>query len=513
MRSFSACLVFLATLACVPTAFGQDDPNVKLMKELYTKIALNLGVGSNAAVQGQSYLVLANPGILLDPTLDYTSPEGRYRLSTTIDKVLKPDWIYKTGSNGTFEVYNNILNYHEAAVVNPTSTQKAQYLKACRLIFTDCDQKLPGTYTDAYNRYTDLTNKLASAAAIAEDYQRINSTAYLPPDIKNNLRVATQDLNLLGNKVAIEGALATINTYEHIDPNAWWGEVQGKLLNNALTYSGNTYGNYTIYPAYTVWTDLNTTWSKMTLSQSDLERTTSNSTTTVGGGLSGGFGLWSFGADYTNTTNRSYYKLDVSGLTVSMELMRVVLDRPWMDDAVFSSRAWKWLKASPYDGQFVSDGGDATNGITPQGIMPFVQTGLLLARRVSLSGSWSSDLETSFNSHTTGGASVGWGPFSFGGRYDNTQSNTYTKAKAAGNTIAWDAPQIIGVFVEVLPKDPNPNPCYHFASDTQSLPASCSGAVTAKSIISHNATMGRSASLIKHGKALLAKASQASSPQ
>ncbi len=134
-------------------------------------------------------------------------------------------------------------------------------------------------------------------------------------------------------------------------------------------------------------------------------------------------------------------------MSVSMELMRVVLTRPWMDDGVFRSRAWKWLKASLYDGKLISDGKDAAQGATPSGIMPFLQTGLLLARRTSLSGQWSHDLTQTFDQQTSGGASIGWGPISFGGRYNSSDSHSYHKATAAGNAVSWDAPQIIGFFV------------------------------------------------------------------
>lgn len=301
-----------------PIVRADDDPNVELMKKLYTKIGQSVGVGSNNPQTGESFLILLNPGILLDPNLDYTTPDGEYTLSQVIDKVIQPSWVYKAGSNGTFDIYNNILNYHEAAVVNPTPGQKQQYKTACKIIYTDCDQDLPGTPTQAFTHYQDLMGTLATAAKAAEDYQRINHTNDLPPDIKNNLRVATQNLQLFGQKVRIEGAMATINTFDHIDPNAWWGELQGKFNDNSLTYSGNHYGNYNLYPSYPVWLDMNRSWSKLTLSQSDIEQTVTNSHSSVGGGLSGGWGLWSFSADYQHQENRSYFKLDASGMSVSM---------------------------------------------------------------------------------------------------------------------------------------------------------------------------------------------------
>ena len=472
-NQFRALAGFLVSCTLLVQTAAMADPNVDIMKNLYVKIGTTVGVGSNDPQVGGSFLVLANPGILLDPTLDFNSIEGRYTLSKVLDKTLKADWIYKTGNDGTFDVYNNILNYHEAAMVKPTATQRSQYLTACRLIFTDCDQPQPGNYSDGYKTYKDLTTKLATASGAAELYLKTSNASSLPADLQSDLQLATTDLDLLGNRVAIEAALSTINTFEHIDPNAWWGQLRGRFSKNSLPHSGSQYGNYLLYPSYPVWLDMNRSWSKLALSQSDLTQSTNNSSSSVGGGVSGGWGLWSFGADYSHQENRTYFDLDASGMNVSMELMRVVLDRPWMDDAVYTSHAWKWLKASPYDKKLISDGGDTSAGTTPTGIMPFVPTGLLLARRVSLSGNWSHDLKTTFDSNTSSGASIGWGPFSFGGRYNASDASTYTKANAAGNTVQWDAPQIIGFFVEVLPRNPDPDRCYKFASDATGLPADC----------------------------------------
>jgi hypothetical protein len=102
--------------------------------------------------------------------------------------------------------------------------------------------------------------------------------------------------------------------------------------------------------------------------------------------------------------------------------------------------------------------------------MPFLITGLLLARNVSLTGSWNADLKTTYDSMTRGGASVGWGPFSFGGSYVSSQHNDYHSAQISGSTITFADPQIIGFFVELLPLSPNPAPTLQFASTTCPLP-------------------------------------------
>jgi hypothetical protein len=244
---------------------------------------------------------------------------------------------------------------------------------------------------------------------------------------------------------------------------------------NSETYGGSSFGKLNVYPSYPVWLDMNRTWTKLSLTQSDLQQTNNSSSTSVGGGASFNLGLWSVGADYSHQEQRQYFKLDASGYTVTMEVMRVTIDRPWMDETVFESEAWRWLQGTAYYGKLIASGADAGSGQTPPStdIMPFVPTGLLIARRVSLSGNFVNDLQTFFHQHTSGGASVGWGPFSFSGRYESDDVNTYHEAHVAGNTISWDDPQILGFFVQVLPESPHPYRCYHFPSDTAPLPADC----------------------------------------
>lgn len=126
---------------------AQDDPNTVLMKQLYTKIGQAVGVGENNPLTGETFLVLANPGILLDPSLDYRTPRGRFRFAQAIDKVLTASWIYGAGTNSVYDVYNNILQFKEPADIHANQVQIKEYKKYCKVIFTDCDQSLPGNVT------------------------------------------------------------------------------------------------------------------------------------------------------------------------------------------------------------------------------------------------------------------------------------------------------------------------------------------------------------------------------
>jgi hypothetical protein len=139
-----------------------------------------------------------------------------------------------------------------------------------------------------------------------------------------------------------------------------------------------------------------------------------------------------------------------------------------MDGSVFRTTTWRWQPNAEFQ-QLISDGGDVNAGVTPSGIMPLLATEIILARKVSITAGWSSDLKTTFDSSTTVSGRAGWGPFSGNYSRTDTVANTSSDVKITGNTITFDSPQIIGYLVNVLPKSPNPRAGLKFPSDQTSI--------------------------------------------
>jgi len=451
MKRTKRYLPLLMILAYPICSYADDDPNVVIMKKLFSKLGAIVGVGSNDT--DDTFLVLANPGTLIDPKLDMTKPADQYQLSRVLDKVMSPSWIYHPTNNSTLPLYKMVLDFHESPQKKITPDQQ-------RLLDTAWGHI---RQVDNYKGYRSAKKALAKALDDCNTYLRLNPGQVLTATLAETLDEARVDYNL-ANTLPEGGTFAadeqTIATYGALDPAVWWGELSSQYLSNTGSYNGGRFATYNLYPTYPLWTDPNTQWTTINLKQSDLEQTTSASSTSTSGGFSAGWGLWSVGADYSHQENRTFFKLDVSGYTLSFEVTRVELDRPWMNDFVFQSRAWRWLNSAPLGSanQNISDGADAAHGQMPKGLMPFVPTALLLARNVTLTGGWSSDLKTTFNSQTSAGGSIGWGPFSFGGRTNSSENSSYTKANVVGNTITFGAPQIIGYFVQVLPPSPFPDP-------------------------------------------------------
>lgn len=460
---------------------AQTTTSVDLAGKLYSRLAQFTTSGAGGQAGGSRFLILATPGILLDPALDLSPTSTDFNLfSTILDRSPDGSWVYKPRATHAFDEYSSVLKYHLTPTFKLSDQQKKDLKAAQKILYSDVSS---GTQSDEYKQFQSKRTALIYASYAVDLYQTANPKRVVPPDLLSALQNAYDDYNLFGKATEVLTAEATIQQLQGLNPNEWWGELQAKMQSNQKLYNATPFGPLSFYPGYSVWFDKTKTWTGTTLTESELEQYNSSSHTSVGGGLSASWGFWSVGGSWGQETTRTSAQFTGTDIALTLELTQVAVDRPWMDSLVFHSNAWRWSTGAP-SCDLISDGGDAEHGVTPKGQMPFLITGLLLARNVSLTGKWSAGLQTTYDSLTHGGASVGWGPFSFGGSYVSSEHTDYHKAQISGNTISFVDPQIIGFFVEILPLSPNPSPTLVFPSGACVQPPSHIGAMA----ITGNAT-------------------------
>lgn len=445
------------------SAFAQEDPNVLQMKKIYSKFAEVLTVGNNQIKQGGSFLVLASPGYLLDPNLD---PDGnvqdRVILNALIEKSIEPDWIYRPRTTLTSEVYRKILTFHQAPEFKLSPDKKAELDKANKEIYR---KNAAGTneYTVGWNQYTTLRDEYAGAIDETQTWMNANPGKPLPAKLNNKLTKAKEDYLTLGEGTRRAALLQRKREWEAFDPETWWAELTGFFDGNVDLIGGRPYPRNLYYPKYATWIDPKLSWTKVSFSQKDFSQTTTNGSTSSGGGLGASYGLFSIGGSASGSSDWKSLNQDVSSISVSFEVLRVNIERPWMDTMVFYSNAWRWgCGLSVTDKPVISDGGDPSKGQQLTGIMPLLPTGMLVARNLKVSMNVSSFLQNTVNSQSSAGGSVSFGPFSLGGSRKSSNNTDHVHATATGTGVSFAAPQIIGFFVEVLPKTPNPLPSLKF---------------------------------------------------
>ncbi|HUE78580.1 MAG TPA: hypothetical protein VMN38_02985 [Sphingomicrobium sp.] len=450
MRQLQIAILLLATSA---PAQAQDRNDI-IFQKLYSKLANVLGVSDVDAAGQVDALVLASPGYILDEAnVDYNNPNGRRIVFNLIDSSLRPSWILRFSGGKTSDVYSDILTNHTTSVVTMTAQQRDNLTKARAIIF---DPKTNSGFSQRYRNFADARRELAAEMEAVQTWQRANPNDSIPATMVARLSDAREKYDLVAEKNVILAAKATIDSLENLDPAVFWGKALDRYQTNQLPVGANFVPIYDFYPAYPTWLDQSVSWTRIKFDDSDVNTVATSSRSNWNAGGSGRWGLWNVGGSYGQSESRSSFELDAQSFSVDFEVLRVKIDRPWMNYAVFGSRTWKWSPASANDKKLISDG-NTSESSPPDGIAPLLPVEILIARNVSLTGNWNTSLKTTYSNQRSGGARVGWGPFSFGGGGGSSYDETKERVQISGNTITSPAPQIIGLLVQVLPKSPDPN--------------------------------------------------------
>lgn len=454
MKHRRAQFITLLVTTCLPIVAHAQDSNLVIMQKLYSKIEsqLNGGQHNNAT---NSVLVLAAPGFQLDSSVDFTQPEGRQQVYNFIDHTLQPSWILRFGTERESSVYNRIM--HDSELPEPALTpQQLQTLEHAK--HQICRNDACTRYTQGYTDYLKYKRALADAAEAIEDWQRQNPARdHIPQSMEDKWERANTDFQQLGNANVYAKAEQDRDSVENLSPATRWRGLQQQYDRNMLHVNSQQTPIYEFYPGYGVWNDNTTPWTKISLTDADLTATATSSHTSWGGGGSAGWGLWSVGGSYGKTEDRQAATSSAQHFALTFEIRRVLLNRPWMDPTVYGARNWRWKQNSNSAGQLIS-AGVAGDGKPPQGLAPLKPVELILARNVTLSGDWGTAMSTSYHSQENGGAHVGWGPFSFGGNYSHSYSQSEDHTTATANSLAAPDVQIIGVLADEVPLTPNPDP-------------------------------------------------------
>jgi hypothetical protein len=434
-----------------------ETNDVVLLKQLYSKLAEALSIGTPTAVSGQNYLSLCNPGILLDPALDLTKAAGQATLATILNAVPNPNWVYSQTGESVANVYDDVLKSKELPIVELTAAQKKQLQEAQDLLMGPKFEMTPRyeNYLKYKKQYEDALTAYQTARTTAA-----NTGAEMPPGVEDALDQARKEWNSFGFRAQIDGAQATINNLQQLDPNAWWERLEGQY-EKATVKGVSTFQLTNVYPDYKILLG-DRGWTSFSFSKTDATHQATASAVSAGGGASASWGLWRVAAEADYSKSKHFESNDALGMTVNMEMMRATIMRPWLDPLVFRAHSWRF--GAQFHNQHVSMG-TFVPGTMPDGtLMPLFPTGILVARNLSISGAFSHADQERISEAISGSASVGWGPFAISGHYSQSKESEISHANASATAIANPDPQIIGFFCDVLPVSPSPDPTLQWPS-------------------------------------------------
>jgi hypothetical protein len=454
------------------------DWNAELFVKLYSKLSLALGVtpppenadpDMKALVQGplprprglqlpgqeaiapreqDSLLAVYNPGQYLPATLDPDKNlNDRYSVSVLLDVVPQFSWAFKPAAATVSLTYRSILDYKETPLTSLTPEQKEKLKVAEEVIKEDFAdyQKYQYAYWDALDAYN---------AALAT---YLNGGAPVPPSLRRKVQAALDTWIALGHKTRVESAIAVLAAYEALEPEQFWFQLNQRYTNATQTKpDGSEFQPVGVAPPYKAWFG-DAGWTSFNFAQTDMDNQENSQAIGVAGNLDGTFGIFRVSGSGEYNQDAKYVKIDQTDLEFSCKLMRVSLDRPWMNSLILGSQAWRWARSSPLFGAKLSTGGDIAGGIAPSGSMTAIPTAAILAKEVSVKGTFNNTVVDEFRREINAEASVGIGPFSVAGRFAMTDQKQTVKGSVATNGIEAKDVQVIALVCQLLPECPNPD--------------------------------------------------------
>ena len=392
-----------------PVAFA--DPSAPpsdqtVIAALYSRLSNTFTGGSLRVGHDRDFLVLGSPGVILNTS-------GTAQAEKLVDSVPQ-SWLMDFTKPGTASVtneYKGILDNDCFCASDGTQPSEAETFKAK----TEYYERRRGYYKSLidYNQKTDafmaaetelLATKNRIAGPLVDDW--IGAEKSKPDD---------GNLADLASRNAAFGA-----------EKDWW------TTRSVENIEGSPATEF--YPAPTDWPTAD--WVNISLDFNQDERK-SPATRIIPEDLK----LWHLGSANRDLSDIRHY-------TVTMDVMAVAVNRNDMNTSLFTARTWRWknLVATP-----LSDGSDPRLGNKPNGVMPLLPMGLLLARNVVLTGD-GQDMKVLAGANEP----ISWGPFTFQGNGVKADGNKGT-LKISETNSTHPTIQVIGLFCEVLPKSPDPD--------------------------------------------------------
>jgi hypothetical protein len=437
-----------------PFQAGAQEENEEILRKLYARLADALTVDVEAQQRSGTFLVLApNGGVILDPELDFTDPvERAVIINSWADIRVQESWILSTAPGTMAQtIYQPILRDRVTPTFQLTPEEEAQFNSISALL----RDPATGAETELVKNYYDAEDALLDAIDRVEQFKSTNPGVQIPTRLARQLQRAT-DRYTIARGDEVKALLEKDRELQRRRGSAWFTDIEAQF--NANFNTQGSFGDVQFYPSYDLWFEPERAWTHMRLTNSDLEAQAHSEATSFGGGLDLNWGLFRVGGRYGQDRQKSYTNTEVTNLTLDFEILTVLIRYPWLNFGVFESRAWDWSSAAQFKGQ-LSDGKYQPEAQPPLGeLLPFVPVRMVIARNVSLSGDWVQQVESQITEAKQGGGSFGFGPFSLGGRYADSDTRTYTSAETADGALKFSEPQILGYFVYQVPDSPDPDP-------------------------------------------------------
>jgi hypothetical protein len=396
---------------------------------------------ANIAKSQQSYL---NAFLLTDDKLrmnnDYSVMPGSSKVSDSWYAII-------TGANGVpteSELSDDMKRAYEAA--------------SAKLM--DKDGNATPHY-EAYMRYEDEYKTRVKAwtrayAAAFTDPMRLQNWPLEGRSYHDDADEAMDRWVGLGFKNEIETALATLAA-QGIDPAiALIVRAKKRFINSLNEFQSIGQIPYTVLLP-TSWYDRDNDdgWNEYTSRDFHTESHYTESSTSYGGSAGINIGFWSAKASFEHSEQRQAMNIQTQNLEIAFKYACVDIKRPWLDTSLLNLK--NWFLMGDYKKQCISKGTMAQElppGMLEPTFLPSIVTSLVLIKDLSIKwDNWKSDWENA-SSSTSGGGSVGFGPFAVSGQYSHHNAKRDFTADSDGESLTVPGIQLVGYVSTINPASP-----------------------------------------------------------
>lgn len=378
--------------------------------------------------------------------------------------------IWSNSGKLLWSIYNNTLQFSEVAHTELSDEQKTK-IKKFRGLFK-VEKEVTNIVTDkveikvedgpmvkAYNEKESLYNQAALVynnkrlSALNEDNKESVQDFALNADIyRNKVKSAMDDWITNGYKLDVEEINAFITQTSQKDLTLLKRDLQDQFRKGSMSdpSSGGDFYYTNLYPGSFIETDDG--WTKFTFSQENKDTYSKETHKSTSGSAGINLGLWKIGGSGSSSKSSIEKEMNSSDFKIEFSITQASIARPWFSPEFLLNTAWRFKKDTGQE--------NLSNGEIPaEGQLVAYPTTAIFIKDLKITSSKLDSLDKELENTISGGGSLGWGPFNFGGanhkESDKAQETHYHRE---GNTITVDGMQMIALKCFRLPKTPNPSP-------------------------------------------------------
>jgi hypothetical protein len=364
------------------------------------------------------------------------------------------------GSTPISDTWKVILDSAMAVPVAPVSnpTVKAALEAANKLLTTpegDMSKAYANYRTYKKDYFTEIQNY---AAAYQTAYSTEAGKAAWPSvgkKFKNDVDTAWDDWNVLGKRQQIESALDLIKAQGTDAATAIIAASKKKFEEYQVAYGAlaTTIPYVHVLPS-NWWDPDGKGWTEYFFDSKHTTTTTSAESSSWSANANVTAGFWGFGASGSHAQGQSFSNFSSDELYIRFRYAIVNIDRPWLNTVLLNLNNW-YISGCPKGSVSSGKSSQTKPDETEPFWLPALPSQMLVLKNLYIRTKDTKSAYAALSSYSSGGGSVGWGPFTIGGSSSSSNSSSSGSFELKDEGIYVHGVQLMGWISELLPFSPS----------------------------------------------------------